>query len=198
MSQIRQKQLAIFISNLTNPVLLVILSMTYLISRYTDNLEQAFVWLAVGLVLIVIGPGLIYIVTNRRNEKEIDIDISDRSDRPLPLMLASLGALFGGYLISDRLESNNLLLISNVLVAMLLLLTVTTLVWKISIHASTLTALTTLLVLFRGEAFLWLFFLIIPVAWARYFLRQHTPAQLVAGSVLGIAVTYFAWVVFRP
>lgn len=198
MGEARQKQLAIFISSLTHPVLLVIISMTYLISRYTDNLEQAFVWLTVGLVLIVVGPGLIYVASSKRKDRDIDIDISNRGDRPLPLMLASLGALFGGYLISDRLESDSLLLISNVLVAMLLLLTVTTLVWKISIHASTLTALVTLLVLFRGEAFLWLFLLIIPVAWSRYFLRQHTLAQLIAGSALGVGVTYFAWLVFRP
>jgi membrane-associated phospholipid phosphatase len=183
---------AVVISNLSHPVLLVALSMLYITSRYADGLEEVIRYYAVAMTLIVIAPAAIYVLVSRQYDHKIDIDISNRADRPLPLMLASLGALVGGSMISNRLDSPSLLLVSQTLVAMLLLLTVVSFVWKISIHTSTLAALVTVLVIFRGLELLPLYVLVFPVGWARLQLRQHTVAQLIGGSVLGVAVTYLS------
>lgn len=188
---------AIWISNASNPVLLVAISLVYITNRYVNGLQDVIRWSVTGLTLIVIAPALVYLLVSRQYDKKIDIDLSNRADRPLPLMLASIGALIGGSIIGNRLESSTLLVMSQTLVTMLLLLTVISLVWKISIHTSTLMALVTLLVLFRGGAFLPLYLLVLPVAWARLYLRQHTIAQLIGGGIMGVVVTYFATVLLR-
>lgn len=166
--------------------------MLYITYRYADGLGEVIRYYALALTLIVVAPAALYVIVSRQYDQKIDIDISNRADRPLPLMLASLGALIGGSMISNRLDSPSVLLISQTLVAMLLLLTVVSFVWKISIHTSTLAALVTVLVIFRGVELLPLYLLVVPVGWARLYLRQHTVAQLIGGSVLGVAVTYFS------
>ncbi len=184
---------AVWISAVSNPVLVVALSLVYLINRFTTDLDDVIRYSATGLSLIIIGPALVYVLIRWRHDRRIDLDVTNRADRPLPLLVASIGALVGGSLISHRLDLPNLLFMSQTLVMMLLVLTVVTTLWKISIHTSTLAALITLLVVLRGPELAVLYLLIIPVAWARVRLRKHSVAQIFAGSVLGAAVTYFSW-----
>jgi membrane-associated phospholipid phosphatase len=191
---ISKRTVAVWISNLSHPVLLVALSVVYITSRYVGGLEDVIRYSTAGLALIVVIPSLVYVILARHYEHHVDMDITNRADRPLPLLLASLGALIAGSIISNRINDVSLLFISQTLVAMLLLLTVVSLVWKISIHTSTLAALVTLMVIFRGEALLPLYLIVLPVAWARLQLHKHTAAQLAGGSLLGVAVTYLLYV----
>jgi len=191
-----QERLAELVSFLTNPALVLTISLAIIISRYADSVQQFWRWTGVG-VFLLLGPSFVYILYTWYKERKIDIDISQREDRIVPLMITTLGAVFGGYLVQTRLDSPTLLLLSYILVAMLVLLTIVTFVWKISLHSATLTATVSLLVFFRGPEFAWFYLLLIPIAWARLRLRQHTPAQLVAGSLTGVLVTYLAAVLFR-
>ena len=68
-------------------------------------------------------------------------------------------------------------------------MTVITLYWKISIHAVGVIGPTMAL----SYAF-WpwglLFILVLPpIVWSRYVLKKHTPAQLVAGALVGFVIT---------
>lgn len=191
------KQMAIWISALSNPVLVVAISLVYLTNRYANDFGDVLRYSLTGLSLIIIGPALVYILVRWRHEQKIDVDVTNRADRPLPLLIASIGALLGGSYISTRFDIPSLLLISQTLVMMLLVLTVVTTVWKISIHTSTLSALITLLVVLRGIELLPLYVLLIPVAWARVLLRKHSVAQIIGGTLLGIVVTYFSWLVLN-
>jgi len=191
------RMIAIWISALSNPVLVVALSLVYLTNRYASDLGDLLRYSLTGLSLIIVGPALVYILLRWRHEQKIDVDVTNRADRPLPLLVASIGALLGGSYISSRFDIPSLLLISQTLVMMLLVLTVVTTVWKISIHTSTLSALITLLVVLRGVELLPLYAFLIPVAWARVLLRKHSVAQILGGTLLGIAVTYFSWLVLN-
>jgi len=42
--------------------------------------------------------------------------------------------------------------------------------------------------LFTGGKFWWLYFLLLPVMWARMEKRRHTLAQLIAGALLAVVV----------
>lgn len=192
-SQARTRLIAEWISALSNPVLVVAISLVYLTNRYATDLGDVIRYSLTGLSLIIIGPALVYILLRWRHDQKIDVDVTNRADRPLPLLIASIGALLGGSYISTRFDIPTLLLVSQTLVMMLLVLTVVTTVWKISIHTSTLSALITLLVVLRGVELLPLYALLIPVAWARVLLGKHSVAQIIGGTMLGIAVTYFSW-----
>lgn len=189
-------RLAELISNLTNPALILVVSLAIIASRYTQSTQQLLVWTAIGTLILVV-PGLLYATVSWRQEKQIDFDLSRREDRVVPLLLTTLGAVIIGYLVADRSGDTNLRLLGNILVMMLVSLTIITLVWKISLHAATLTALVTLIILFRGPYFGVLYLGIIPVAWARLVLKQHTAAQLVAGSLIGVATTAVVALLFR-
>lgn len=180
------------ISLLTNPALLLVAAAGFIIYRYTDNLTQFAYWMLIAVSLLLI-PGVVYSTTTWVKEKRFDIDITDREDRIVPLMLATLGALIGGYMVSNRLDSFNLQFVSNVLVAFLLAITVITFIWKISLHTSTLAAMVTMLVLFSGPKFGWVYLLLVPVIWSRLQLKQHSPAQLLVGAALGAAVILIAY-----
>lgn len=194
-NQATARLIATWISALSHPVLVVAISLVYLTNRYATDLSDLLRYSLTGLSLIIIGPALAYILLRWRHEQKIDVDVTDRADRPLPLLVASIGALLGGSYISTRFDIPTVLLISQTLVMMLLVLTVVTTVWKISIHTSALSALITLLVVIRGLELLPLYALLIPVAWARVLLRKHSVAQIVGGTLLGIVVTYFSWLV---
>ncbi|MEX2012550.1 MAG: phosphatase PAP2 family protein, partial [Patescibacteria group bacterium] len=190
------KILAEVVSTLTNPAIIFVVSLGFITYRYADTTEQFLRWTVVGTLLLV-GPGIIYTLTTWRKEKRVDIDISRREDRIVPMMLASLGALVGSYLISSRVGNTNLLLTSNILVAMLVSLTIITFQWKVSLHCATFAALTTLLAVFVNPLFSVMFGLIILIGWARFYLKQHTLAQVIGGSLVGTAVTALITILFN-
>lgn len=191
-----RRNVAEFVSFVANPALIVVVGMAVITSQFADTNEQFWRWTAIGSFLLV-GPSLLYVAYSWKKVGKIDIDVSKREDRIVPLLISSLGALFGSYLVQSRLGNETLTLFSNILSAMMLTMTIVTLVWKISLHAASLTAMITLMVLFRDPQFAWLYLLILPVAWARLFLHQHTPAQIVAGSLTGAGVTFLASVLFH-
>lgn len=193
---INNRRLAEIISNLTNPALVLVVSLAIIASRYTTSTQQLLDWTAVGLLLLVV-PGFLYATISWRQEKQIDLDLTRREDRVVPLLLTTLGAVIIGYIVSDRFGNHNLRLISNILVTMLVSLTIVTLVWKISLHAATMMALVTLIIIFRGSYFAVFYLGIIPVAWARLTLKQHTVAQVLAGSIIGIITTVLVALLFR-
>lgn len=184
------------ISLLANPVVLVIASAAFVAYRFADTTQEFVRWMTVAVGLLL-APGLLYSVVTWIREGHIDIDISNREDRVVPLMLSTLGAVVAGYLMSRHgVTSQELLLMGNVLVAMLICLTIVTVAWKVSLHAATIAALSTLLTLFGGANFAWLFVLLVPVAWSRLFLKQHTPAQLTAGTLIGMVITLVSYKIF--
>jgi hypothetical protein len=188
-------RLAETISFVTNPVILLVAATSFIIYRYADSLVEFIKWLIAALGLLVV-PGALYSAVIWAKERRLDLDITDRQDRILPLALSTLGAVIGVYLVSARVESSRLLFMGNVLLAFLICLTIITLIWKISLHAATMAAMVTILVLFYGLIFVWLYLLLIPIIWARLVLRQHNVAQLSAGVLLGALLPLIAYKLF--
>jgi len=62
--------------------------------------------------------------------------------------------------------------------------------WKISIHASGITGPATFLFYSFGMIAIPFFLLVLPVGWARLRLNAHTPAQVLAGATLTVAITW--------
>ena len=63
-------------------------------------------------------------------------------------------------------------------------------VWRIRlVHASSLGGVATILTAFYGAVMLPTFLLLILVSWSRVVLRRHTVLQVVAGSLVSIALT---------
>ena len=68
-----------------------------------------------------------------------------------------------------------------------------TTVWKISIHCAVAAGSVTILALLTGPLVIPAYLLVVLTAWSRVVLKDHTTAQVIAGSLLGAvaaAVTY--------
>lgn len=73
------------------------------------------------------------------------------------------------------------------------LLAAITVAWKISIHCAVASGSVTILTLLFGAWLIPAYLLVGLTAWSRVVVKDHTPAQVIAGSVLGAAaavVTY--------
>lgn len=79
------------------------------------------------------------------------------------------------------------------MLASIAVLAAITTVWKISIHCAVASGSVTILALLYGPRLLPAYLLVALTAWSRVALKDHTTAQVIAGSVLGAAaaiVTY--------
>ena len=79
------------------------------------------------------------------------------------------------------------------MLASVALLAAITTVWKVSIHCAVAAGSVTMLTLLFGPSLIPAYLLVALTAWSRVALKDHTTAQVIAGSLLGVAaavVTY--------
>ena len=81
------------------------------------------------------------------------------------------------------------------LLASVAVLAVITTVWKISIHCAVASGSVTLLALLYGPRLIPAYALVALTAWSRVALKDHTAAQVIAGSVLGAAAALVTYVI---
>lgn len=143
-------------------------------------------WFAISAG-VATGLPVLFIVMGIKWGKAEDLDLRDRLQRPLPLLVAlacSAGAAAIVWLAKGP---------GNLLVALLagfvpgVALTIITLKWKISFHSATLAGATIVLWWLLGKWALAGLFIVGVVGWSRVVLRRHTPAQVLAGAAVGLS-----------
>jgi membrane-associated phospholipid phosphatase len=123
------------------------------------------------------------------NNKKIDMDIPERTDRNYPLLLVVLSYSIGVialYLLNAPLITTVLMFcyFSNTLAVFFI-----NLYWKISIHSMGVAGPAAALIYFFGPVGM-LFTLIVPVVmWSRVYLKEHTLSQVIMGALLGFLST---------
>lgn len=118
--------------------------------------------------------------------------VSDRRQR-MPILIGTLVLVIVGAIATALLGApRELVWLSTLAVIALAVVTVITLRWKVSIHATIAVFFAGLQVVLFGPIGLTAAVIPAAVVWARYRLRAHTVTQLAAGSVLGmlLAVGY--------
>jgi membrane-associated phospholipid phosphatase len=83
------------------------------------------------------------------------------------------------------------------MLATLAALMVITTKWKISVHSAVSSGAVAMLALAYGPWMLAAYALVVLVGWSRIALRDHTPAQVVAGAALGAAVAAAVFAALR-
>lgn len=184
------------VSLLTNPVIISVASIFAIVYRFAPSTEHFWHW-SLAAAFLLLGPSGAYAIRTWYEEKRIDLDVTKRQDRMIPLILATTGAIIGSFFVLNDLHNHTLTLISYVLVAMLISLTIVTFVWKISLHAATTASMVTMLVSLVSPYFAFLFLLLLPIIWSRLHLHRHTLAQLLVGSLTGVVITLVSVLLFR-
>ncbi len=184
----RHVRIARYVSNILAPVT-VSVPMILLVAFYkASSVANALMYAAMTLFFLSIGP-FAYIFIGVRLGKLSDVDVSKRTERVGPFIFGLISVCLGWFALV--LTHAPMPLLNTVIVVALsgLIMMIITLWWKISLHASSLGAAATILTAFYGASMLPAFVLLVLVSWSRVVLRRHTVAQVIAGSLLSIALS---------
>lgn len=176
-----------FISMVAHPPVISI--PTFIILNYFLAGPDHFV---VPALISVIFGALIPISTSLILIKKMhtDLDITDRTKRTVPLIFAICSYLLGFLVLlwygAPAIVSAFMLIYgTNTLIILII-----NFYWKISIHAMGIAGPTAAFIFTFGAVGV-LMGLIIPlVMWSRLKLKKHTPLQVIAGSLLGLLLTW--------
>ena len=151
--------------------------------------SNGFVLAIITLCFLSIGPA-IYIGVGVALGQLSDVDVSVRSQRTGPYLFSSGSCVIGFVVLTLAHAPRGMqtILLLNAISSIILMLI--TLRWKISMHASSLAAVITMLNMLYGRILLPAFILLILVSWSRVVLKRHTIAQVTAGSLFGMALTW--------
>ena len=177
--------LALIISRVFDPLIEIPLILS-MVAGYA--IMEGYRWRFFGLLIFldVILPGL-YFLYLLISKKISDWDISLREQR-ISLLIFTLITHFFGVLVAYLIDRNILAQILLSFWVLGLIITLTTLKWKISIHSAVNASLVILLILIYGTKVWWLFLLPLVVSWSRVVRRKHTLLQVAAGTLLPVIV----------
>lgn len=139
--------------------------------------------LAVSPFIVLTG---LYIILTVFVEKKSDLDFSDVKTRPPMLSIASLGLLIS--IIMARFIAPEINLALERILIILIMTTIISMYWKISVHAISFSIAAFLAVRYLSEMYFLLFLLLPLLYWARIYLRKHELLQLIIGSIISAII----------
>jgi len=149
---------------------------------------SALLYACITFFFLSAGP-LLYIIIGVQLGKLSDIDVSRRTQRFGPFLFGIGSITFGWIVLSLTNGPRNLQTVMIITIFSGVVMMVITCWWKISMHASSLGGVATMLTVLYGAVMLPLFVLLILVSWSRVALRRHTVPQVIAGSFAGIVLS---------
>jgi membrane-associated phospholipid phosphatase len=155
--------------------------------RAQDKLS-ALIYACITLFFLSVGP-LLYIIICVRLGKLSDIDVSRRSQRVGPFIFGIVSVMIGCLVLTLTNGPRILQTVMIITIFSGIIMMVITFWWKISMHASSLGGIATMLTVLYGAVMLPLFVLLVLVSWSRVVLRRHTVPQVIAGSLAGIVLS---------
>jgi membrane-associated phospholipid phosphatase len=185
-----KRKWAAAISNVTIPPVIAVLTFTLINYSLSSGLPFIVLTFLTTLFTAIVPLSILIIWARRTNAYELDI--SARTDRNHPLLLAAVSYFFGTAVL---LIIHAPILTATVMFgyfAGTLFLFLVNLRWKISIHTMGIAGPTTVLIFVFGYWGALLALLLPPVIWSRVYLKKHTVAQALAGAAVGFLLTAFA------
>ncbi len=186
-NNLSELETAKFISMVAHPPVISI--PTFIILNYFLAGPDQFV---VPTLISIIFGALIPISTSLILIKKMhtDLEITDRTKRTVPLIFAICSYLLGFLVLlwfSAPAIVSVLMLIygTNTLIILII-----NFYWKISIHAMGIAGPTAAFIFTFGPAGVIIGVIIPLVMWSRLKLKKHTFSQVIAGSVLGLLLTW--------
>jgi membrane-associated phospholipid phosphatase len=173
------------------PVVSAVMALVVVLTSAPDG-ETAFIWALVYIGLVCVLPAL-FVVFMVAAGRITDVHVRLRRQRILPFSVSIL-CTAAAWLILRQIDAGLLTGIAAITLVEIIVLLVVTLVWQISVHAMTITTAVVIAWLVFGWMQALLLAPLIPiVSAARVLLRRHTVAQVIAGSIVGAAITLWLY-----
>ena len=179
-------RVARLVSEAMSPVVLIVF-VTLIVALHSAGRVRG---LALGLVVIFFAGGLPYglVLIGVRRGQLTDHHISRREQRPR-IMAIALASVAVGLLVLRWLDAPHALfaLVAAIVAGLAVTLAITSF-WKISIHAAAAAGTVASLAILVSPWWLFLVPLVVLTGWARVAIRDHTPAQVSVGAIVGATV----------
>ena len=178
------------LTEVLSPAVLVATVLLAVAWHAADTPGQALLWGLIAAAAASFIP-ITYIIRGVRRGHWTDKHVGERAQRKLPLLVCLLSTAAGALTLGLAGAPRELLALIASMVAALIVAVPVTLVarWKISIHALVAAGTAVALVVVGGPALLATWPLAAAVGWSRVHLRDHTPAQVLAGAAVGACAT---------
>ncbi|MHB1440987.1 MAG: hypothetical protein ACYCSO_09445 [Cuniculiplasma sp.] len=118
------------------------------------------------------------------------ISYDNRESRMTPLLFVAAVYFAGTLVLAVMMEPANAIILMFCYGTNTLAIYAINLKWKISVHAMGVAGPATALIFSFGIVGGMLGLLMLPIVWSRIYLFKHTPAQIVAGGLLGYLLTF--------
>ena len=183
----RTEKIATIFSVVGQPIFIPIPVFVLLATKIDDPGKAVLVVLISLLFVTVIPTAVTYYFSIKLGRR--DGDIPDRTLRFKPMMLGVCSYAIGTVVLYLMDVPKIIWVLMMCYAIVTFVMTIITLYWKISIHSVGVAGpAMALSVVFWPWGLLY-FLLLPPIAWSRYVLKRHTPAQLVAGALTGFVIT---------
>jgi len=182
-----RKQIASLTSIIFSPFVMGLALVLLVSFQSTTSVFDAIKWslILIGLSILPIYLAVIYLVGSKKVDS---ISFNIRQQRYKIYTLAViLGGAGGIILFFLKAPLITIALFVSGFVGAVIFLSIN-LWWKISLHTAFVATLVTLLVILYGFVAIVAIVLIPWVAWARLELKQHSPAQLIAGALVAPSI----------
>ena len=192
-SHLRQSKIpkvtwARLVSNLISPPIIWAIWAFPTAFRYANSQQQAFLWAAIYAILISLIP-VVYVGWMVKIGKISDIHMQHRRERIRPFLVSIVCTTLAWWILRFMGAPPVLPLVAMISVVQIAATALITLVWQISMHTMSFAGLTMASVLVYGLGIAWLLVpLLMLVSAARYNLKRHTGAQLIAGTFVGAII----------
>lgn len=183
------QRLARIISVILGPLWLPLLLVAVLLRSGLSKNQLYILFPLLLLFQVVIPVAYLYLAVHFK--KASSWDLPKREERYLFLAVSLVSYLISVVLIYF-LANQFIFRLSLILIALLIIISVITYFWKISLHASMNTVGSILLNLLFGWSLPILYLVIPTIFWARLTLKRHSVAQLIGGTLVGGAFTLLA------
>ena len=186
--------MAAVVSRVFSP--LVVLPVTLVVASWSAYISgQRWMFLVLLVWLDALLPAAVLYWFVKKGEVRSGFDITKREER-VPLFLFVVLAHFVGVALAWFLNRHPTAEYLSMFFVLVLIFTILTLRWKVSVHTGVISSLVTFVVLVFGRDLVWLYGLVFLVAWARVQGQFHRSSQVLAAGVIPIVVLPVMFFVF--
>ncbi|PPI25461.1 phosphatase PAP2 family protein [Rathayibacter sp. AY1B5] len=177
-----------------SPAVLAVLVPVVVGARVADPPLLGVAWGALAALFVGVVPYLVIRLLMRTGRIHGDHHVPDRRERALPIALALVSIAVGLVLLAVLGAPAAVTTFGVVTVAVVLAVGVVNLVWKLSGHAAVVATCAVVVLIAYGPISLLVSVpIVLWVLWSRVRLGAHTPAQVVAGAVVGTVLASAVW-----
>jgi hypothetical protein len=184
------------VSNLCSPPVIWAILVLPIAFRYTSSQSQAILCALLYIALVCLMPALYIIwMVNRGYISDFHMKIRSERLRPFLVSIVCTGSTWAILRLSNTPVVMPMM--AAIMLALLVVMTIITLVWQISMHTMSITGVVIAVGVFFGLIPALIVMPLVPlVGAARLQLRRHTVAQVIAGTMVGGLVTVALLAVF--